>query len=264
MKKISFVSAIVLAAVSLVGINPAQAKDEHVVAIIDSYFDPSISATHICVADFGCNLRPSNTSSPVFSHGTQMASIVSRHNPDAKLILIRAGSISGSTLGDANAREISNALLAVPAHADVISISIFSNNSKNSRGTDCRPSNSLGYSVPRGATHRPVNVSNELTRTTNAVSAIVSSGRAVLASAGNADLPNGLNYPACVTSVTSVTIPFATGTANPGLDIYLNTNGDTLNGDLATTSGATAFIASKFGQYRPTLSTSKNVVSVLP
>lgn len=211
------------------------------VAIIDSYFDPSITGTHICVADKGCGLNPTNTTAAVFSHGSKMAAIVKKHNPNAQLVLIRAGSVVGTTLYDANGREISNAFLAVPSDADVVSISIYSNGNGTSNGTGCRPSTQTRTGT--------VAVSAELTRTTNAINAIVSSGRAVIAAAGNANNPTGLNYPACIPAVTAITIPWSTGTKNSNTDIILNSNGDYLGGDIATTSGSTAFVASKWNKY---------------
>lgn len=244
------------------------------IAIIDSYFDPSIAGTHICVADFGCNVTPINKASDAFLHGTKMAAIVKKHNPNAQLVLIRAGSVVGTTISDANAREISNALLAVPADADVVSISIYSNGSGTGNGTGCRPSNKLGYSLPLGndPIKYTVNVSSELIRATNAVKTIVSSGRAVVAAVGNGRLAfpapyvqsQAMSYPACISAVTSVAVVGLVGTSNINTEIVLSPNGNYLGGDIATTSGATAFIASKWDKYQPILFPNKiNVVGLL-
>ncbi len=222
---------------------PATANDVvDKIAIIDSYFDPSIAGTHICVADKGCNIKPSNTTAPVFSHGSRMAAIVKKYNPNAQLVLIRSGSVVGTTLYDANGREISNAFIAVPLDADVVSISIYSNGNGTNNGTGCRPSTQTRTGT--------VAVSTELARATNATNAIIASGRSIVGAAGNAKLPTGLNYPACLPAVTSVTIPGATGTSNPTTDIFLQTNGNYLGGDINTTSGATAFVASKWDNYK--------------
>lgn len=234
----------ILAVLALFGSTATPATANNVVdkiAIIDSYFDPSIAGTHLCVADKGCEIKPTNTTTPVFSHGTKMASIIKKYNPDAQLVLIRAGSVVGTTLYDANGREISNAFIAVPVDVDVVSIAIYSNGNGTNNGTGCRPSTQTKTGT--------VAVSFELTRATNAVNSIVSSGRAVVGAAGNAKLPTGLNYPACLSSVTSVTIPGQTGTSNPNTDIYLQPNGNYLGGDVNTTSGATAFVASKWDKY---------------
>jgi hypothetical protein len=242
MKKISFVSAIALAAVSLVGISPAQATQSETIAIIDAHFDASIPGTHICVADVGCETNISNAA----SHGSQMANIVIKNNPNAKLVLIRAGSFSKGSLSFPNAREISNAIQAVPTNASVVSISIFNNSGMN----NCRPSTSSG-----NGTKNPL-VSLEVKRTTDSINQIVSRGGAVLAAAGNGPAKNArnLDYPACLPNVTSVArgvqgSGFLTqGKDHPELDLALVATNDV--GQFRTTSGLTAALASRWSSVK--------------
>jgi hypothetical protein len=237
MKKISIASAIMLASVSIVGISPAQANSQETIAIIDAYFDRSLPGTHICVADSGCNLVPTNTTSTTFTHGTRMARIILNNNPGANVVYIRAGSVNNrNQIVSANGREIANSFLAVPTSASVVSISIFNN------GNGCRP-----------ATTGAVNVSLELSKTQSAINSIVARNGSVLASAGNgaATLVDKVDYPACLPNVVAIAKAKGSGAfdsqgrAHSEMDVavYPSTG---LIGDFNTTSGLTAALASKW------------------
>jgi hypothetical protein len=231
-------------AIAFSGAVPAQAVAVDRIAIIDSYFDVravSGPTTSICVADRGCAAQPSNTSAAVYSHGTKMAQIVRRFNPTAHLVLIRAGSVVTSTLYDANGREISAGFEAVPADVKVVSIAIYSNGNGTVDGTGCRPSTATKTGT--------VAVVTELNRAIKAVDSIAARGGVVIGAAGNANRPLGLNYPACLHNVQSVTLPLLTGTLNPNLDILLLPNGNSLGGIVNTTSGATAYVTGNWDIY---------------
>lgn len=242
MKRILFAAVLM---VSVVGIEPAHGVTVTRIAIIDSYFTPSSitgPVSTLCVADAGCAETPTNTTAAVFTHGTIMAKIVRTYNPTAQLVLIRAGSSVNKTLYNANGREIASAFAAVPAGVNVVSISIYSNGNGTSDGTACRPSSQSSSGV--------VNVSLELSRAVAAVNALASRGTVIVGAAGNANLPKGLNYPACLYNVQSVTSYWLTGTANPNLDIFIQPkSGDYTGGYLATTSGLTAYVAGNWDLY---------------
>jgi hypothetical protein len=241
MKKISFVSAMALAAVSLIGIVPAQAAQVDTIAIIDSYFDKSLPGTHICVADSKCDLTPTDTNSTTFAHGTEMARIILKNNPSANLVYIRAGSLNvRNQIVFPNGREISRAFEAVPNNVSVVSISIFNNGNGVSSGTSCKPSNT-GL----------VAVGLELSKTQSAINRIVSRGGSVIAAAGNGRGVSRVDYPACLPNVVAVArgsqnSGFLTqGAAHPEMDVAVISKTSDV-GSLRTTSGLTAALASKW------------------
>lgn len=238
MKKIAV--AALAAFVSLgatISVAPAQANSTETIAIIDAYFDKSLPGTHICVADTGCNLVPTNTTSTTFTHGTRMARIVLKNNPTANLVYIQAGSVnSRNQIVSANGREIANAFVAVPYNASVVSVSIFNN------GSGCKPSNA-GL----------VNVGLELSKTQSAINSILSRNGAVIAAAGNghARLSAAVDYPACLPGVTAVArgsqiSGFLTqGRLHPEMDVAVISKTDDTR-ELRATSGLTAALASKW------------------
>jgi hypothetical protein len=236
-KIIAALAATFLSLGTAVFVVPAQANASETIVIIDAYFDKTLPGTHICVADSGCSIVPSNSTSTTFTHGTRMANIIIKNNPLASLVYIRAGSVNHlGQIVSANGREIANAFLAVPQDASVVSISIFNN------GTGCRPS-STGL----------VNVSLELSRTQSAINSIVSRSGAVIAAAGNgaATITDKVDYPACLAGVTAVAKANSSGTfqsqgrIHPEMDVAVYpTTG--LLGDFNTTSGLTAALASRW------------------
>lgn len=232
---------------------PAQAAPVETIAVIDAYFNKSQlvgNFTEICVADSGCNSIPVTADGETsLSHGTIMAQIVAKNNPNAQIILIKSGSVVATKLYQANAREISNAFMAVPKTASVVSISIRNNNGT----TSCRP----GTKSPGAITP---NISLEVSRTQQAINTLVSSGINVIASAGNLTQTNktAIDYPACLQNVTAVAKAASNGEIrsqgidNPELDIKVYPSVG-LIGNLNTTSGITAAVAAKWSSIKSTI-----------
>jgi hypothetical protein len=238
MKKISYAALAAVVVSSLVGFAPAQATQQDTIAIIDAHFDPSIAGVHVCVADVGCDLVISDRN----SHGSKMADTVSKNNPGAKLVLIRAGSFNKGKFQVPNAREISNAFASVPDDASVVAIAI-----SNTNGNACNPG-----TASNNGTKNPV-VREEVARTATLISNIVVRGGAVVAAAGNGHSRNAtsIGYPACLPNVTAVAkanslgVVQTQGLLHPELDVavYPKTG---LLGFLNTTSGLSAALASRW------------------
>lgn len=242
----------------------AAADTPDTIAVIDAYFDKSKLAgnfSEICVSDSGCSDVPTVADGETsLTHGTIMAQIIAKNNPGAKVILIKAGSVVGTKLYQANAREISNAFLAVPNSVSVVSISI-----RNNNGTlnSCRPgTKSPGSAVP--------NISTEISRTQSAINSLVGSGVGVIAAAGNLPEKNNtaIDYPACLPNVTAVAKASGDGSVrsqgilNPELDIKVYPSVG-LIGNLNTTSGITAAVAAKWNTIKSTIiSNSKQFVKL--
>lgn len=221
------------------------------IVIIDAYFDASQIAgkvSEICVADLGCGTLATRSSSWRASilHGTEMAKIVAKNNPKAELVLIRSGSVRNGILYQASAREISKALASVPSDSTVVSVSIYNNGPSN-----CRPGTARAPGTPI------VNVSLEVSNSSNAVSKLVESGINVVAAAGNGSrfLRTKIDFPACLPGVTAVAKSsdrgqaLSQGAAHPELDalVYPSTG---LVGMFNTTSGLTALLASKWSEVK--------------
>lgn len=250
MKKIISLVALALVAGTTI---PAQAASVETIAVIDAYFNKSQlvgNFTEICVADSGCAATPTSVavSSTTLTHGTIMAQIIAKNNPNAQVVLIRSGSVVGSKLYQASAREIANAFSAVPKTSSVVSISIYNN------GSGCRPStaNAPGNAI--------VNVSLELSKTQQTINSLVGSGINVVAAAGNAPETNTANvdYPACLPNVTAVAKAAGNGDIrsqgglNSELDIKVYPSVG-LNGNFNTTSGITAAVAAKWSTIKSTI-----------
>lgn len=260
MKKIISLVAIALVAGTTI---PAQAAPTETIAVIDAYFNKTQlvgNFTEICVADSGCTATPTSvaTSTTTLTHGTIMAQIIAKNNPNANIVLVRSGSVVNSKLYQASAREISNAFLAIPSTASAVSISIYNN------GSGCRPStaNAPGNAI--------VNVSLEVSRTQQRINSLVSSGINIIGAAGNGPQTNTLSvdYPACLPNVTAVAKAAGNGDirsqgiANPELDIKVYPSVG-LVGNFNTTSGITAAVAAKWSTIKSTItSNSKQFVTL--
>jgi hypothetical protein len=221
------------------------------IVIIDAYFDVSQitgNVSQICVADLGCSEKATRVSSSNASliHGTEMAKIVRNNNSSAELLLVRAGSVRNGILYQASAREISKALSSVPSDSGVVSISIYNNGN-----SVCRPGTARAPGTPI------VNVSLEVSNSSNAVSKLVESGINVIAAAGNGSRFSStkIDFPACLPGATAVAKSSANGQAlsqggaHPELDalVYPSTG---LVGNFNTTSGLTALLASKWSEVK--------------
>jgi len=260
MKKIISLVVLALVAVTVV---PAKAAPVETIAVIDAYFNKSQlvgNFTEICVADSGCASTPTAVanSNTTLTHGTIMAQIIAKNNPEALVVLIRSGSVVKSKLYQASAREIANALLAVPATASAVSISIRNN------GNGCRPTTANAPGNPI------VNVSLELSKTQQRINDLVKSKIGVIAAAGNGSERDTLSvdYPACLPNVTAIAKAAGDGEArsqgigNAELDIKVYPSVG-LIGNFNTTSGITAAVAAKWNSIKSTIiPNSKQFVSL--
>ena len=140
MKKIISIAASAVIALSFV--TPAQAEEAKSLVIVDSYFDVSKIAgkvESVCVAVSGCELTPTPQSgfSDAYNHGTAMAEVALKQNPNIKLVLVRAASatknnrtgvVSISTL---NGNDFLKSLSYVSSRSDVGAVSFSYNLSGN-------------------------------------------------------------------------------------------------------------------------------------
>jgi hypothetical protein len=237
MKKISLVSAIVLASASLVGIVPAQAAQVDTIAIIDTQFEGAnlgSNVTNVCVTACTNNSAPRGKSqSDNFNHGIAMAEIVRKSNPNAHLILIRAGS---TKVGEVTSQGLLAAFKWVEQNGikhgiDVVSVSLNAGN-----GSRCT---SIG-----GVKHSDV---------VSSVNSILSNGAVVIASAGNGSNVNQLAYPACISNVVAVSINGSRdGVNNPNTDFIGRSDGFNFNTTVGpinwgSSSALTAMLAAAWG-----------------
>lgn len=239
MKKISFVSAIALAAVSLVGISPAQAAQVDTIAIIDTQFDGAdvgSNVTHVCVTACNNNSvpRPGNrTQAGHYNHGIGIAEIVRKSNPNAHLILIRAGS---TKVGPVSSQGLLDALRWVDANRAALGIDVVSASLNAGNGSRC--------AATGGVRHADV---------VGVVDSISNAGTPILASAGNGSNPNALGYPACIPNVVAVSITGSRdGVNNPNTDFIGRSDGFNFNTTIGaiswrSSSALTAMLAGAWG-----------------
>lgn len=237
MKKVSFVSAMALAAVSLVGMAPAQASQVDTIAIIDTQFEGAnvgTNVTNICVTACTNNSAPRNrTQSDNQNHGVAMAEIVRKSNPGAHLVLIRAGS---TKVGEVTSQGLLAALQWVDQNAAAYGIDVVSVSLNAGSGSRCTP---VG-----GVRHSDV---------VNTINSIFAKGPVVLAAAGNGANVNQLAYPACIPNVIAVSINGSRdGVNNPNTDFIGRSDGFNFNTTVGpinwgSSSALTAMLAAAWG-----------------
>jgi hypothetical protein len=183
---------------------------EKALVIVDAYFDSSkISGevVNVCIAKTGCELTPSPIAgtSSAFNHGTAMAELARKANPDVKIYLVRAASsvrnarTGAVTMQVVNGNDFLNALKFVQANKEevgAVSFSYSMNGNMTSPG-ECRLS-----------TSGSVNVSLVDPQIRSAVSDLKASGIPVFAATGNDGNRKPVSYPACITEVNSVASGF--------------------------------------------------------
>ena len=77
--------------------SPAPVVNSKPVVIIDSYFDTRVANTTIvCIATDKCvnTAKPSKKVSDAVNHGTAMAEVARRNNPEVPLILLRSATVN--------------------------------------------------------------------------------------------------------------------------------------------------------------------------
>jgi hypothetical protein len=187
-----------------------QAAEEKALVIVDAYFESSkISGdvVDICIARVGCELTPTPIAgvSSAYNHGTAMAEIARKANPDVKLYLVRAAaSIKNPRTGQVtmqgvNGNDFLNALRFVKSKSDVGAVSFSYSMSGPMKFGECKLS-----------TVGSVNVSVVDPQIRSEIAQLKDSGIAVFASTGNDRNKKPVAYPACIPDVMSV----ASGTGN--------------------------------------------------
>lgn len=212
---------------SLLGIySPAaqaevQQPTQESIAIIDLNFNAASlggNVVEVCVSACQTTNKPNSTQLADYNHGTQMAEIIRKNNPGARLILIRAGSTNASPVTSVGLKD---ALTWIVQNAKAYNITVVSASINAGNAATCSPTGGVS--------------SQEIT---SKVDQLLSIGVPLLASAGNASLSKTLNYPACISNVVAVTSPNRQGIGNSNLDYLVRT--DTLN--FKTSLGAVSFL----------------------
>ncbi len=198
MKKIISEFAIVAAIFGIVSVAPAQAEEKSIV-IIDSYFDKSRingNFTIVCLATDSCvntANRSTNLTDPA-EHGTLMANMAYRQNPNAKLILIQTENVVSGKVGLLGGNDFLKAITWVNNNfSNVLSVSFSYTLSGNTTA-----SNPCALSTADGTNVRVVDPAIR-----SVVSQLKSKGVSVFAAAGN-DTRRPVAYPACIEDVVSV------------------------------------------------------------
>jgi hypothetical protein len=196
MKKIYLAILALLISFGIAGIVPAQAEEQRAIAIIDASFDARLiggDVLEVCVVSRAvCSSRalPRNASQHrAYNHGTIMADIIRSQNPDAKIILITAGTTKTGVVNTVNFNE---ALKWIDSNNEAYNIK----------------SVSFSYNAGVGATCKPkatgVNVNTLHSEIVSIISVLKSEGTLIYAASGNYQSGNNIDYPACINDVVAV------------------------------------------------------------
>jgi hypothetical protein len=179
---------------------------EKALVIVDAYFDSSkISGevVDVCIAVSGCDLTPTPVAgvTSAYNHGTAMAELARKANPDVKLYLVRSAStIKNTRTGVVSLKLVSgtdflSALRFVQSKADEVGAVSFSYsmNGNMTKAGECRLS-----------TYGSVNVSVVDPQIRSTVAELKSAGIPVFAATGNDGNRKPVAYPACIPDVMSV------------------------------------------------------------
>jgi hypothetical protein len=179
---------------------------EKALVIVDAYFDSSkISGdvVNVCIARLGCDLTPTPVAgvASAYNHGTAMADLARKANPDVKLYLVRAASSFKNTrngtvtMQGVNGNDFLKALQFVQSKQDEIGAVSFSYsmNGNMTKAGECRLS-----------TSGSVNVSVVDPQIRSAIAVLKESGIPVFAATGNHRNTKPVSYPACIQDVMSV------------------------------------------------------------
>jgi hypothetical protein len=179
---------------------------EKALVIVDAYFDSSkISGevVDVCIAVSGCELTPTPVAgvTSAYNHGTAMAELARKANPDVKLYLVRAASATKNTrtgvvsLKLVSGNDFLGALRFVQSKADEVGAVSFSYsmNGNMTKAGECRLS-----------TYGSVNVAVVDPQIRSTVAELKSAGIPVFAATGNDRNRKPVSYPACIPDVMSV------------------------------------------------------------
>lgn len=184
----------------------AKRVKEKALVIVDAYFDSrkiSGEVVDVCIARVGCELSPTPIAgvASAYNHGTAMADLARKANPDLKLYLVRAASSfkdprSGAvTMQGVNGNDFLNALKFAKSKQDEVGAVSFSYsmNGNMTKAGECRLS-----------TSGSVNVSVVDPQIRSVITELKNSGIPVFAATGNDRNKKPVSYPACIEDVMSV------------------------------------------------------------
>lgn len=193
-------TAIILGAIlALVSVAPVQAAESKSLAIIDSYFDSSVSVSQsVCVAVVGCNItlssKPTTLSSPA-NHGNGMVEVAKKQSPDIKIVAIRSANTTARATSEMNAGDFIRALKWVDSNSSgigAVSLSRFFN------GTSACTPNSAGTAEFGGVRGADATIKT-------LIDSLSKKGIPVFAATGN-KFKAAVDYPACITTTNSVSV----------------------------------------------------------
>jgi hypothetical protein len=227
----------------------AQATDSKALVIIDSYFDSKVKSENVsCIVvatKSPCtdvvtvtNVLPGN----IINHGNAMVEVAKRQNANLKIIALRAAPASEKTVADVTPAMFINALTWVnnnPNNIGAVSFSKFFNHASK----PCMPTASAPYTPETGDT-----------AIKSLIASLNSKGIQVFASTGNTFKGTKIDYPACLSSINSVTAPGLADSTTVKYSASLNTLPLMGNNFLSTlfksipltTSSATASVAAQY------------------
>lgn len=224
---------------------PVTAATPEAIAIIDEQFSTAALGTNItevCVSACNINLVPRKDQLADYNHGTQMAEIIRKNNPNAHLVLIRAGATNVSPVTSVGLRD---ALGWVFANYAKYNIKVISASVNAGNASTCSPTGGVSA-----------------TEISSKIDSLKLAGIALIASAGNTSFGSNLNYPACIPNVIAVSAPNRQGLKSPYLDFVVRPNvptnfissvGIVAINNAVTTSATTALVAANWS----TLSSNK-------
>lgn len=240
MKKIAaLLLAVFVSLGATISVAPAQANTADTIAIIDTQFDGAnvgSNVTQVCVTACTNNSVPragNRSQLNNYNHGIAMAEIIRKSNPNAHLVLIRAGS---TKVGEVTSQGLLDALKWVEVNGARLSIDVVSVSLNAGNGSRC--------TATGGVRHIDV---------VNSINTLANASIEVLASAGNGFNPNALGYPACIPNVVAVSITGQRdGVSNPNTDFIGASDGFNFNTTIGpiswqSSSALTAMLAAAWG-----------------
>lgn len=240
---------------------PTPVVNSKPVVIIDSYFDTRVTNTTIfCIATDKCvnTAKPSARVSDAVNHGTAMAEVARRNNPEVPLVLLRSATVSNKgAVGILNGNDFLAALKWVDANSSNVSAVSFSYglSGNMTKPGECKLS-------PTGLVN--IKIVDPAIRST--VASLKNKGIPVFVSTGNDSNRKPVAYPACITDTVSVST-FPVGNHDQNTDYFgllpegkWNYQSASFGSIPQTTSSATVAVAT---QWQKGLTVTDKMVNVL-
>ena len=241
--------------------SPTPVVNSKPVVIIDSYFDTRVTNTTIvCIATDKCvnTAKPSARVSDAVNHGTAMAEVARRNNPNVPLVLLRSATVNNKgAVAILNGNDFLAALKWVDANSSNVSAVSFSYglSGNMAKPGDCKLS-------PTGLVN--IKIVDPAIRST--VTSLKNKGIPVFVSTGNDSNRKPVAYPACITDTVSVST-FPIGNHDQNTDHFgvlpegkWNYQSASFGSIPQTTSSATIAVAT---QWQKGLTVTDKIVNVL-